>query len=153
MPKLSDLPAEIAAGLDKLPLPEFTETAWHPAPRPSETRVAIVTSAGLHRREDPVFVGGATDYRIIPGDIDPRTLVMSHVSVNFDRGGFVQDSELVFPIGHLRAMADEGAIASVAGWHYAFMGASDPAGMVESGHEVGRLLREDRVDVALFVPV
>ena len=46
-----------------------------------------------------------------------------------------------------------GEIGSVAGWHYSFMGATDPARMVESGHEVGRLLREDGVPAALLVPV
>jgi len=53
--------------------------------------VAIVSTAGLHRRGDSVFAPGASDYRIIPGDPAPTDLVMSHVSVNFDRSGFQQD--------------------------------------------------------------
>lgn len=153
MTRLSDLPPEAIAALDRLPLPAFDETPWAQAPRVREARVAIVSTAGLHRPEDRVFQGGATDYRIIPGDIESGELVMSHVSANFDRGGFQQDAELVFPLGRLRALAADGAIASVAAWHYSFMGATDPAGMVESGHEVGRLLRADGVDLALLIPV
>lgn len=153
MPRLSDLPPEASAALDRLPLQTFDATPWAQAPSLHEARVAIVSTAGLHRPEDPVFQGGATDYRIIPGEIESSDLVMSHVSANFDRGGFQQDAELVFPLGHLRALAADRTIASVAGWHYSFMGATDPTGMVESGHEVGRLLRADGVSLALLVPV
>lgn len=153
MPRLSDLPAEATAALDRLPLQTFDQTPWAQAPLVREARVAIVSTAGLHRREDPVFQGGATDFRIIPGGMASGDLVMSHVSANFDRSGFQQDAELVFPLGHLRALAADRMIASVAAWHYSFMGATDPAGMVENGREVGRLLRADGVNLALLIPV
>ena len=153
MPRLAELSPEAAAALERLPLPSFHDTPWvQPSPLQG-ARVAIVSTAGLHRREDPVFQGGGTDYRIIPGALDSGELVMSHASANFDRSGFQQDAELVFPTGHLRALAAEGAIGSVATWHYSFMGAADPARMVESGHEVGGLLHADGVDAALLVPV
>ena len=32
-----------------------------------ESRVAIVSTAGLHRRSDQPFVPGAIDYRLLPG--------------------------------------------------------------------------------------
>ena len=50
-------------------------------------------------------------------------------------------------------MQASGEVGSLAGWHYAFMGASDPSTMNESGAEVGRLLKRDGVDMALLVPV
>lgn len=153
MPRLSELSAEAVAALERLPLQSFDETAWVPPPQLADSRVAIVSTAGLHRREDPVFQGGAIDYRIIPGEIESGDLLMSHVSANFDRSGFQQDAEVVFPLNHLRALATADEIGSVATWHYSFMGATDPARMVESGHEVGRLLREDGVDAALLIPV
>lgn len=153
MPRLSDLPPEAAAALERVALQSFEMTPWTAAPALRDARVAIISTAGLHRPQDPVFHGGATDYRLIPGDFASGDLVMSHVSANFDRSGFQQDAELVFPLGHLHALAAEGAIGSVADWHYSFMGATDPAGMVESGHDVGRLLRADHVDLALLVPV
>ncbi|MEX2230088.1 MAG: glycine/sarcosine/betaine reductase selenoprotein B family protein [Dehalococcoidia bacterium] len=153
MARLSDLAPEAAAALERLPLPAFDSTPWVAPPPLAECRVAIVSTAGIHRRSDRAFAGGAIDYRILPAYVDPADLVMSHVSVNFDRSGFQQDSELVFPVGHLHELAAAGHIGSVADWHYSFMGATDPTRMVESGHEVGRLLREDGVHAALLVPV
>ena len=153
MPRMSDLPEEAVSAFERLPLPDLGDPPWVTPPPLDRARAAIVSTAGLHRHGDPVFVGGAADYRIIPGDIDSGDLLMSHASANFDRSGFQQDAELVFPIGHLRALVEEGAIGSVADWHYSFMGATDPVGMVDSGHEVGRLLRGDQVDVALLVPI
>ncbi|KAG1648710.1 Leukotoxin [Nymphon striatum] len=41
------------------------------SPKPlAESVVAIVSTAGLHRRSDPPFKAGAVDYRVIPGDVD-----------------------------------------------------------------------------------
>ena len=153
MARLSDLDPAAAAALERLPLPEFDSTPWVEPPPLGEARVALISTAGIHRRNDHAFRGGATDYRIIPGDVDLADVVMTHVSVNFDRSGFQQDSEVVFPLGHLRTLESAGEIGSVAAWHYSFTGATDPARMVESGHEVGRLLREDGVTAALLVPV
>ncbi len=116
-------------------------------------RVAIVSTAGLHRRDDRNFHGGATDYRIIPADVDLAELAMSHVSVNFDRSGFQQDVNLVFPLDPLRALADAGEIASVAQWHYSFMGATDPVQFEETGAQVGKLLKNDNVTCALLIPI
>ena len=39
--------------------------------------------------QEPLF--GALDYRLIAGDEDPASLVMSHVSTNFDRSALQQD--------------------------------------------------------------
>jgi D-proline reductase (dithiol) PrdB len=150
---LKDLPADVAQGLQALPLPSFDTTPWTPAPATTDARIAIVTTAGLHRRSDARFAGGAADYRLIPDDADPAELMMTHVSINFDRSGFQQDVNVVFPLSLLHEMAERGEIGSVARWHYSFMGATDPTRMAESGAQVGKLLREDGVDVALLVPV
>jgi D-proline reductase (dithiol) PrdB len=153
MVRLSDLPPELAETYRRLPLPSFESTPWTPAPPLRDARVAIVSTAGLHRKDDARFAGGATDYRIVPGDIDSASLVMSHGSVNFDRSGFQQDVNVVFPIALLRELADAGEIGSVAAWHYSFMGATEPTRMEAAGREVGRLLRQDGVTGALLVPV
>lgn len=153
MVRLTDLPPEAAAALERLALPAFDTTPWTPAPPQRSARVAIVSSAGLHRHDDRVFAAGAADYRLIPHDVDLADIVMSHASVNFDRSAFQQDIEVVFPLGHLRELEAAGEIASVARWHYSFMGATDPARMVDSAREVGRLLRADGVTAVLLVPV
>ena len=153
MVRLSSLAPGMADALRNLPLPAFESATWTPAPPLGDARVAIISTAGLHRRGDATFAGGASDYRIIPGDLDPNDLVMSHVSTNFDRSGFQQDSEVAFPLARLKELAAAGEIASVASWHYSFMGATDPTRMEETGRQVGRLLLEDGVNVALLVPV
>ena len=93
----------------------------------NERRIAIVSTAALNVRSDAVYQPGATDYRVIPGDIDPGEVVMSHVSVNFDRTGFQQDLNICFPIQRLHELADEGVIGSVAAFHYTVSGAPHPS--------------------------
>jgi D-proline reductase (dithiol) PrdB len=153
MVRLSDLPAEVASGYLRLPLPTFDSVPWVAPPRLDQARVAIVSTAGLHRRSDLRFTGGAADYRIIPADVDYGDLLMSHASVNFDRSGFQQDINVVFPLDLLHRLASAGEIASVAHWHYSFMGATDPTRMEETGAQVGKLLKQDAVDAALLIPV
>ncbi|HXH21818.1 MAG TPA: glycine/sarcosine/betaine reductase selenoprotein B family protein [Dehalococcoidia bacterium] len=153
MVRLSDLPPELADAYRRLPLPAFESTPWAPAPPLREMRVAIVSTAGLHRKEDARFSGGATDYRIIPGEVDAASLVMSHGSVNFDRTGFQQDVKVVFPLDLLKELARRGEIGSVAAWHYSFMGATDPTRLEDAGRQVGGLLRRDAVTGAVLVPV
>jgi D-proline reductase (dithiol) PrdB len=122
--------------------------------------VAIVTTAGLHRPDDrPFGVGGGRaadfpgDYRVIPGDTDPGTLLMSHISVNFDRTGFQRDWNVVFPLDRLTELAAAGVIGSVAGYHYSFMGAAPPEQLEQPARRLAGLLRRDAVDAVLLVPV
>lgn len=153
MVRLSDLPPDYAETLRNLPLPEYDGNPWtHPPPLAS-ARIAIVSTAGLHRADDPKFAGGSADYRLIPDDVDYAELTMSHVSANFDRTGFQQDVGVVFPLTHLKELAADGVIGSVARWHYSFMGATDPTRMADTAPQVARLLREDGVDAAILVPV
>ena len=153
MVRLSDLDEDFAQHLRELPLPTFTTDPWTEAPPLERARVAIISTAGLHRRTDPVFAPGASDYRLIPGDVAPQDLVMSHVSVNFDRSGFQQDVNVVFPLEPLRELQRRGEIGSIADWHYSFMGATDPSRMQETGEQVAGLLQKDSVDIALLVPI
>ena len=90
---------------------------------------------------------------VIPGDIGTSDLVMSHTSVNFDRTGFQQDLNVVFALDRLNELADEGVIGSVAGFHYSFMGATDPREMEPTARHLAGLLKEDAVNAVLMVPV
>jgi D-proline reductase (dithiol) PrdB len=153
MVRLSDLPPDYADSLRKLPLPQFESTPWVAGPNLKTARVAIISTAGLHRASDPKFAGGSADYRLLPADLDYSELMLSHVSLNFDRSGFQQDVGVVFPLENLKQLAADGEIGSVAHWHYSFMGATDPTRMVETAPQVARLLKEDGVDAAILVPV
>lgn len=136
--------------------PRFDTRPWVEGPPLSRRRVALVSTAGLHRRNDRPFSGGAgaTEYRVIPSDATAGDLVMSHISVNFDRSGFRRDANLVFPLDRLKELAADGVIGSVADFHYSFMGAVSPPTRFEAkAREVAGLLKRDGVDAAVLLPV
>ncbi len=140
--------------LDKIrDLPDFGPTPFVPGPPLSERRVAIVTTSGVHVRGDRPFDIGAADYRVIPGDTPAADLLMSHSSVNFDRSGFQEDINVVFPIDRLRELNAGGVVGSVADFHYSFMGAAPIRALEPKARELAALLKKDRVDAVLLTPV
>jgi D-proline reductase (dithiol) PrdB len=158
MARLEDLPEWEREHLLHLcdEAPRFETTPWADGPPLRERRIALVSTAGLHRRGDRPFSGGAgaTEYRVIPTDATSGDLVMSHISVNFDRSGFRQDLNVVFPLDRIKELAAEGAVGSVADFHYSFMGAPWPSTRFEpKARELARLLHRDRVDAAVLIPV
>ncbi len=104
------------------------------------------------RGENP-FRGRDPDYRAIPADTTPAELLISHISINFDRTGFQEDWNVVFPLDRLNELAAEGVIASVAETHYSFMGATDPVEMEPYARELAGHLKQDRVDAVILSPV
>jgi D-proline reductase (dithiol) PrdB len=158
MARLKDLPDWEREHLLELrdEAPRFDATPWADGPPLRERRVALISTAGLHRRGDRPFNGGAgaTEYRVIPADTTAGELVMSHISVNFDRSGFRQDLNVVLPLDRLKELAADGTIGSVADFHYSFMGAPWPSTKFEpKARELAELLRRDRVDAAVLIPV
>lgn len=140
--------------LDKIrDLPDFGKTPFVPGPPLRERRVAIVTTSGVHMRGDRPFEIGAADYRVIPGETPAGDLLMSHSSVNFDRSGFQEDINVVFPIERLRELNAEGVIGSVSDFHYSFMGAAPICALEPKARELAMLLKKDRVDAVLLTPV
>jgi D-proline reductase (dithiol) PrdB len=134
-------------------LPDFGTTPYVAGPPLNKRRVAIVTTSGLHAHGDRPFDIGAADYRVIPGDTPAADLLMSHVSVNFDRSGFQEDINVVFPIDRLRELKAGGVIGSVANFHYSFMGAAPIRALEPRARELAALLKKDRVDAVLLTPV
>ena len=153
MARLNELPAAMAERLAALDCPDFATRPWVIGPPLPQRRVAVVSSAGLVVRGEPPFLGRDADYRVIPSETPPDRLLLSHISVNFDRTGFQEDWNVVFPLDRLRELAAEGAIGSVAATHYSFMGATDPVLMEGHAREVAGRLKEDRVDAVLLSPV
>ena len=155
MARLSDFPDwEREHHLKKIrELPDFGATPFVAGPPLAKRRVAIVTTSGMHVRSDLPFDAGAADYRIIPGDTPDSQLVMSHTSVNFDRSGFQEDVNVVFPLERLRELNAEGMIGSVADFHYSFMGAASILALEPKARELAGLLEKDKVDAVLLSPV
>jgi D-proline reductase (dithiol) PrdB len=131
---------------------DFEPTTPVSGPPLSERRVAVVTTAALQREGDRPFSAHATDFRVIPKDA-ADSLTVGHISVNFDRSGFQRDYNVVFPIDRLEELAEQGEIGSVADYHYAFLGSSNPLKMEAAANRVAGLLKQDRVDAVLLTPV
>ncbi len=90
MARLNQMPEPMRSHLAELPCPSFEAKPWVTGPPLSRRRVSLISTAGLQRRGDRPFEGMTGDYRVIPGHIQARDLVMSHISTNFDRTGVVE---------------------------------------------------------------
>jgi D-proline reductase (dithiol) PrdB len=143
-----DVPARLA----ERPIPHFDPTQPIPGKPLNQRRIALVSTAGLMHRNDKPFTLGAADYRILDSQSD-QDILMSHVSTNFDRSGFVQDLNVVFPIDRLTEKAQAGEIGSVARFHYSFMGATSPEAMEMAAGQLAKNLKNDEVDGLILVPV
>ena len=153
MARLEDIPGPERDVITGLTCPTYESTPAVGGPALRERRVAIVSTAGLHRRGDRPFSPMAADYRVIPGDTADDDIVMSHISPNFDRTGYQSDVNVAFPLGRLRTLAAAGEIGSVADFHYSFMGASSPLEMEPAARELAAHLAADAVDAVLLVPI
>ena len=151
--RLNEMPEVEAVHLRRLECPTYDDTPLVPGKPLAERRVAIISTAGLHKRGDRAFRPGDGSYRVIPAETAANEMVMSHISVNFDRTGFQQDLNTAFPIDRLRELVDDGTVGSMATVHYSFMGAFPPAAAEPHAQHLAGLLKADRVDAALLVPV
>lgn len=120
----------------------------------SASRLAIVTTAGLHRRGDRLFGPGDQTYRVIPSDTPTADILQSHTSIGFDRAPIMRDLNISFPIERVRELVTRGELGGLGPNCYSFMGALRDAARIagETGPEVGRRLREEGVDAALITP-
>lgn len=153
MVHIHEMPEHLANALINQELPTYDTTPWVEIRTLEDSKIAIISTAGLHRSEDAPFVPGAGDYRVIPDDEDMSNLMMSHLSTNFDRTGFFQDVNTAFPIDRLHDLNEMGVIGSVASRHYSFMGATPPHMMEPVAKDLAELLKQDGVDAVILVPV
>jgi D-proline reductase (dithiol) PrdB len=155
MVKLSDLPDYERQHLLSKNRPPLGPPVWTVRQKSlTHLRVALITTAGLHFRNDSAFNFTDATFRPIPGSSDANTLVMSHSSVNFDKTGFIEDINVVFPIDRLKELARDNKIGSAADIHYSFMGAGlEPEEFATSASKVAGLLRKDEVDAVFLTPV
>ena len=155
MPRLDRLPEINRKNLLMLPVPVNESTPFARPARPlAASRLAIVTTAGVHRRSDRAFGPGDQSYRVIPSDTPTADIVQSHTSIGFDRVPTMQDLNISFPIDRLRELVARGELAALAPTHYSFMGAQRDTVRIdaETGPEVGRRLRDEGVELALITP-
>jgi D-proline reductase (dithiol) PrdB len=159
MPRLEILSEVNRRTLQFFPCLEYDDTPWTPLSKDlSQCKLALVTTAGLHRRGDQPFSrdvpGSESSYRVIPSDTNPADIIQSHFSIGFDRTAIYRDLNVTFPLERVNELVARGVIGSVARNYYSFMGAlRDPSQlMAETGPEVAQRLRDEGVDVALLTP-
>ena len=90
----------------------------------AKASVALVTAAGVHRRDQPAFniadeLGDLT-FRTIGGDAATADLMVTHH--HYDHADADRDVNVVFPLDALRDLARDGVIGAVAPEHVGFMG-------------------------------
>src|SRR5271165_4942190 len=153
MARIEDIPQPTRDAVLNLQGQRFDTTPFVAGPKLADRRVAIVSSAALIRRGDAPFPFGSSEVRFLPATVPPDELLMSHVSINFDRSGFQRDINTAYPLERLRDLAADGVIGSVADTHYTVMGSTDPATMAETADQITGQLRQERSDAVLLSPV
>ena len=153
MVKVDEFPDGVREEFLNRDMPKFEDTPLLEGSPLAERRIALISTAGLHRRGDRAFIEQSGDFRIIPRDTPDEDIVMSHISTNFDRLGFMQDVDVAFPINRLKELAEEGVIGSVSDYHFSFMGATPPDKMEPSIREIVQTLKVDNVSAVALCPV
>ena len=153
MARLEDIPQPTRDAVLAVPCPRFDSQPFVVGPPLAQRRVAIVSSAALIQRGDKPFPFGSAECRFLPASVPAADILISHVSINFDRTGFQRDLNVVYPIDRLRELAVEGVIGGVADTHFTVMGSTDPAGMTEAADQIAGQLRQERIDAVLLSPV
>ena len=136
-----------------LPCPTFDTTPMVAGILLKNCRLALISTAGLHLPSSQPFNVGETGYRVIPSSASSNELIMSHISTNFDRTGFQLDLNTVFPLDRLNELVETGYLGSLAHYHYSFMGATDPTQMKDEAKALASIMKKDKVDGVLLVPV
>ena len=138
---------------------ESEDVPWTPVTKPlAESTLAVVTTAGVHHRDQKPFdmkdPNGDPTYRVIDGSRPLSTLMITHDY--YDHSDADRDVNIVLPLDRLGEMAAEGVLGSLAARHYSFMGHIDGPHILtlveKTGREVAHFLREEDVDAVLLTP-
>lgn len=92
MPRLDRLPQINRNNFVTFPARVNDTAPFSPLAKPlAACRLAIVTTAGVHRRSDRPFGPGDQSYRVIPSDTPAADIVQSHTSLGYDRAAIMRD--------------------------------------------------------------
>ena len=128
MARTADIPEPTRSAILALEVASAATQPFVPPRLLSTHRVAMVTSAALIRRGDAPFPAGSGEFRVLPTSLPAGAMLMSHVSVNYDRIGWQHDINTIYPIDRLRELAAAGVIGAVAETHFSVMGSTDQIG-------------------------
>jgi D-proline reductase (dithiol) PrdB len=143
--------------------PEFayvrrTVVPWtEPRAPVASLRIALVTTAGLHRRDDAPFRAldeplGDPSFRRVAHLTDRNDLALDAGYV--DPKYTAVDPEVALPMRALERLRERGVVGSVAARHYSLVGGviRPLPGLLESAEAVARELREDGADAVVVAP-
>ena len=153
MARIEDIVEPTRHHVMELDCPSFDTSPFVGGPELARRRVAIVSSAAIHARGTLTFPVGSAEVRMLPATLAAGDIVMSHVSINFDRSGFQADLNTIYPIDRLRELAAAGVVGSVADVHYSVMGSTDPRAMAITADQIVGQLQQERSDAVLLSPV
>ncbi len=124
----------------------------------SHSTIALVTTAGVHHKEQEPFDmrdrEGDPSYRVLDLRKPLSDLMITHDY--YDHADADRDLNIVFPAERLAEFEKEGLVGRVADTHYGFMGHITGRHiatlMTRSAPEVARRIKKDRVDIVLLTP-
>lgn len=138
---------------------ESEEIPWTPQTKPlRHCNIALITTAGVHHRDQPAFNmidrDGDPSFRIIDLSRPSPGLMITHDY--YDHTDADRDINIVFPYQRLGEFAVEGIIDRVSERAYSFMGHITGHHILtllgRTAPDVARLLKKDSVDIALLTP-
>jgi D-proline reductase (dithiol) PrdB len=138
---------------------ESNDVPWTPAVKLlKDSKVAIVTTAGVHHRTQKSFDmtdrDGDPTCRVIDVRRPLSELMITHDY--YDHSDADKDINIVFPVKRLKEFEQEGLIGKVADRNYGFMGHIDGRHIQtlikRSAPDVALRLKADNVDVVLLTP-
>lgn len=136
---------------------------WSPLARPlAEATVALVSSAGVARRDDrPFDEDGERDdpwwgdptYRIIPRGATEDDVALHHLHIDTTLGA--RDLDCVLPLRRLDELRRQGMVGAVAPSHYSVMGFQlrTEELVTTTAPAIARHMVAEGVDAAVLVPV
>lgn len=135
------------------------EIPWTKPAKPlRQSKLALVTTSGIHHRSQPPFdmqdSDGDPSYRVLDGETLFADFQVTHDY--YDHSDARKDPNIIFPLERLRELVAEGVLGCLAKTHYAFMGHIDGRHIAtlveEKAREVAGKLKADQVDLVLLTP-
>ena len=150
---------------DAQPIEGEDEPVWAEfVPRLADSRIALLTSAGLFLKdEQPSFDGererseptwGDPTHRVLPADVSTAALGMMHLHVNND--DVLADHNIALPSAVLAELANDGVVAGTTAHHLSVMGyqqAGLDAWRNETAPAIVARLRDEGADGVVLAPV
>ncbi len=138
---------------------ESKDIPWNPVKIPlKESKVAIVTTAGIHHKDQKPFDmndhKGDPTYRMI--DVTKSLDRLMITNDYYDHADADKDINIIFPIERLWEFEEKGIIAEAAKTHYSFMGHIDGQYIItlieKMTPDVAKKLKSDDIDIVLLTP-